>query len=79
MFRPRFAFGLIGPDCVFGGDIFQEPASVLVQCRILRVGPQRHVFDFGNFGVYLGHLIILARGRGEGRGEIERHEIIVYR
>lgn len=77
LFAPRFFFDSIGPDRVFGSDVFQKPASILVQCRVFRVGPERHVFDLGNFGVYLGHLIVLALGGGERRREIERHEIIV--
>lgn len=77
LFAPRFVFGCIGPDRVFGCDIVQKSPSILVQCRVLRVGPDRHVFNLGNVGVDLGHFIVLALRGGERRREIERHKIIV--
>lgn len=77
LFAPQFLFDSLGPDRVFGSDVVQKPASILVQCRVFRVGPERHVFNVGNVGVYLGHFIVLALGGGERRREIERHEIIV--
>lgn len=67
----------MGPDRVFGRDVFQKPASILVQCRVFCVGPDRHVFNLGNFGVDLGHLVVLALGGGERRREIQRHKIVV--
>jgi hypothetical protein len=77
LFAPRFFFGCIGPDRVFGCDVVQKPASILIQCRVFRVGPDRHVFNYRNSGVDLGHLIVLALGSGERRREIERHKIII--